>query len=200
MLDLEPVTRMLGDLVTGVRDEQLTAPTPCAQACLGDLIDHVDGFSLAFTAAAAKTPNDRSQGGFADASRLGPDWRTRVPQRLASLAAAWRDESAWTGMTRAGGVDLPGEVAGRAAADEVIVHGWDIAVASGQSFRCEPHLLEAAYEFVQAAVAQNPRGSRGLFGPPVPVPGDAPLLDRMLGLTGRDPGLAPRAAPSLIPR
>jgi hypothetical protein len=40
---------------------------------------------------------------------------------------------------------------------------------------------------VQSAVAQNPYGSPGLFGPPVPVPDDAPLLARLLGLTGRDP-------------
>jgi uncharacterized protein (TIGR03086 family) len=188
MLDLEPATRVLAGLVDGVRDEQLTAPTPCTEASLGDLIDHVDGLSLAFTAAATKTPIDGgSQAPSADASRLGVDWRTRIPERLASLASAWREEAAWTGMTQAGGVDLPGEVAGLVALDEVIVHGWDIAVASGQSFSCEPHLLEAAYEFVQSAVAQNPYGSPGLFGPPVPVPDDAPLLARLLGLTGRDP-------------
>ena len=28
----------------------------------------------------------------------------------------------------------------------------------------------------------------GVFPPSVPVPGDAPLLDRLLGLTGRPPG------------
>jgi len=69
----------------------------------------------------------------------------------------------------------------------VVVHGWDIAVASGQQFRSEPELLEAAYGFAQQAVARSPNGTPGLFGPPVPIPDDAPLLDRLLGLTGRDP-------------
>jgi CubicO group peptidase (beta-lactamase class C family) len=69
----------------------------------------------------------------------------------------------------------------------VIVHGWDIAVASGQPFSCEPELLTAAYEWVQATVVRNPHGTAGLFGPPVAVPDDAPLLARLLGLTGRDP-------------
>jgi uncharacterized protein (TIGR03086 family) len=187
MLDLEPATSTLGRLVKGVRDDQLTAPTPCPEATLGDLLDHADGLSLAFTAAALKSPEGGSQGPSADASRLGADWRTRIPERLALLADAWRDPEAWTGMTQAGGLDLPGDVAGVIALDEVVVHGWDIAVSSGLPYACEPQLAQAAYAFVQASVAQNPHGTPGLFGPPVPVPDDAPLLDRLIGLTGRDP-------------
>lgn len=194
MLDLEPATRVLTDVVGGVRDDQLTAPTPCTDSTLGDLLDHVRGFSLAFTAAARKTPIEgTSQAPSADASRLGADWRTRIPEALRSLADAWHNEAAWTGMSQAGGLDLPGELAGVIALNEVIVHGWDIAVASGQSFTCEPHLAQAAYGFVQGAVAQNPQGSPGLFGPPVPTPEDAPLLDRLIGLAGRDPAWRPTA-------
>jgi uncharacterized protein (TIGR03086 family) len=94
-------------------------------------------------------------------------------------------------MTQAGGLDLPAEIAGVIALDEVIVHGWDIAVACGRSFHCEPHLVQAAYEFVQATVARNPQGSSGMFGPPVPMPEEAPLLERLLGLTGRNPEWSP---------
>lgn len=188
MIDLEPATRMLTGLVEGVRDDQLAAPTPCVETSLGDLLDHVDGLSMAFTAAGTKTPlPGGSQAPSADASRLGADWRVRIPERLAALAVAWRDEAAWAGMTQAGGQDLPAEIAGVIALDEVVVHGWDIAVASGQPFSCEPRLLEAVYGFVQPTAAQSPQGTPGLFGPPVPVPDDAPLLDRLLGLTGRDP-------------
>jgi uncharacterized protein (TIGR03086 family) len=195
MIDLEPATTSLSRVVEGVRDDQLRAPTPCTQSNLADLLDHVNGLSLAFTAAATKIqPPGGSQPPSADGSRLGTDWRTRIPTRLAGLAAAWRDEAAWQGMTRAGGVDLPSEVAGVVALNEVVVHGWDIAVSSGQHFECDPHLLEAAYGFVQASVARNPEGSPGLFGPPVPVADSAPLLDKLIGLTGRDPGWAPARA------
>jgi uncharacterized protein (TIGR03086 family) len=192
MLDLEPATSTLAALVGGIRDNQLTGPTPCSDTSLGDLLDHVDGLSLAFAAAATKTPlPGGSQAPSADGSRLGADWRQRIADRLAAMARVWRDEDAWTGMTQAGGIDLPGEVAGLVALDEVVVHGWDVAAASGQPFDCEPGLLQSTYEFVQASVAENPQGTPGMFGPPVPVPDDAPLLDRLIGLTGRDPSWRP---------
>jgi uncharacterized protein (TIGR03086 family) len=158
---------------------------------VADLLDHVDGLALAFTAAAAK---DLAAGGpppAADGSRLGTDWRTRIPGRLAGLAAAWRGDAAWAGMTRVGGVDLPGEIAATVAIDEVVVHGWDLAVATGRDYACDAELLQAAYRFAQAAVARDPDGSAGLFGPPVAVPDGAALLDRLLGLTGRDPAWQP---------
>ena len=43
------------------------------------------------------------------------------------------------------------------------------------------------HEFLTASVVQNPHGTPGLFGPPVAVPADAVLFDRVIGLTGRNP-------------
>jgi uncharacterized protein (TIGR03086 family) len=161
------------------------------RSSLGDLLDHIDGLALAFTAAAMQTqPEGGSQPPSADGSRLGEHWRERIRERLAGLASAWRNEAAWRGMTQAGGIELPAQVASVVALNEVVVHGWDIATSSGQPYTCEADLLQAAYEFVQSSVANNPQGSPGLFGPPVPVPDDAPLLDRLIGLTGRDPSWA----------
>lgn len=192
MLNLQPATNVLAGIVQRVRDDQLNAPTPCTDTSLGDLLDHIDGLSLAFTAAATKTPLENSSDGpSADASRLGTDWRTRIPERLAALASAWNQDASWTGMTQAGGIEMPADVAGIVALDEVVVHGWDVAVASGQRFTCDPNLLQATYQFVQASAAENPNGSPGLFGPPVPVANNAPLLDQVIALTGRDPSWRP---------
>jgi hypothetical protein len=57
-------------------------------------------------------------------------------------------------------------------------------VATGQSYAPPVNDIEAAMSFVVAFDA--PRDGN-LFGPVVPVPDDAPVLDRLLGLTGRDP-------------
>lgn len=192
-VDLEPATRRMADLVSGVPDELLDRPTPCPAYTLGDLLDHVGGLSLAFTAAATKTAGEvSSQGPSGDASRLGDDWRTRIPGDLAALAEAWRDPAAWSGMTQAGGVELPGEVAGVVALDELVIHGWDVARASGQAYDCDPRLLDVVHEFVAQFSAPGQESERGgLFGPVVEVSDDAPLLDRVIGLTGRDPAWSP---------
>ncbi len=180
----------MAGLIDVVPDDALGRPTPCAGYTVGDLLDHIGGFALAFRAAAVKKPLAGGPSG--DASRLAPDWRTRIPRDLDAMAAAWSDPDAWSGMTGAGGVDLPGEVAGVVALDELVIHGWDLAKAIGQPAGYDGPELTA----VHAMVGQF-QGVDGIFGPEVNVPGDAPLLDRVLGLTGRDPKWQPPTARSV---
>lgn len=181
------------ELLHGIPEGALDRPTPCPAYRLGDLVDHVGGFAVGFTAAARKDIGPitaRAPSG--DASRLGDDWRTRIPEDLATLAQAWRDPAAWTGMTQAGGRDLPGEIAGLAVLDELVIHGWDVARASGQAYDSEAALLEGVLRFVAAFAGPGREAARELiFGPVVEVPADAPLLDRALALTGRDPAWTP---------
>ncbi|WUH99645.1 TIGR03086 family metal-binding protein [Spirillospora sp. NBC_00431] len=189
MLDLTAATRRMSGLVAGVRDHQLTAPTPCEDLSLATLLDHVGMLSLAFTWAAEKNfPDGPSSPPTFDASRLTPDWRARIPERLDALAAAWRSPDAWQGMTRAGGLELPGEDAGRVAMNEIVVHGWDVARASGQPYDPAEEDIAACLEFVAPAVEQSGgQGVDGLFGPAVEPPADASPLDRLIALTGRQP-------------
>jgi uncharacterized protein (TIGR03086 family) len=91
-------------------------------------------------------------------------------------------------MTAAGGVDLPGEMAGVVALDELVIHGWDLARATNQPADYDGPELEAVYGMVQQFRSS---GIEGLFGPPVPVADGAALLDRIVGLAGRDPGWEP---------
>jgi uncharacterized protein (TIGR03086 family) len=192
-VDLEPAAQMMADLVVSVPDELLGEPTPCGDYTLGDLLDHIEGTALAFTGAARKVTGLGPERASGDASRLGDDWRSRIPRELAALAEAWRDPAAHTGMTKAGGVELPGEVAHLVVLDELVVHGWDIARASGQPYECPPHLLEVVHGFlVEWSRPEQEAMRREIFGPVVDVPDDAPLLERVIGLSGRDPAWRPR--------
>jgi uncharacterized protein (TIGR03086 family) len=109
-----------------------------------------------------------------------------------ALAQAWRAPQAWSGMTQAGGVDLPGEIAGLVALDELVLHGWDVARASDQPYEADQATLDALYPFVSQFAQPGQEAMRaGLFGPVVPVPDDAPMFDRILGFAGRDPNWSP---------
>jgi uncharacterized protein (TIGR03086 family) len=191
-VNMEPATERMAALIRDVPDEALGNPTPC-DIPLGALLDHVRTLTTAFTAAAQRDFSTFTGPPPApDAANLGDDWRASIPRSLHGLASAWNSPQAWEGMTKAGGLDLPAEVAGVIALDEVVVHGWDVARSSGQPYDVEPDLLEAVHDFVAPlAEPDTPMPREGLFGPAVPVPAEAPLLDRVIGLTGRDPGWSP---------
>ena len=186
-LDLGPAAVELARVVAAVRDDQLTAPTPCAETSLAALLDHVLGLALAFTRAAQKRPFPAPPVGVAD--RLPGDWRRRIPAQLDELVAAWREAPAWEGEAEAGGVTMPAPLMARVALDELVVHGWDVAAAVGVRCRPDPASVQVCLEFVgdRSGAPAVP----GLFGPAIAVAPGAPALDRLLGQTGRDPRWTP---------
>ena len=186
--DLHRAADRLGAVIADIRADQLAAPTPCPDSPVATLLDHVAGFGPAFGACASKDLGDLTANPpVAAADHLDPQWRTSIPPALTGLADAWSDPAAWTGMTQVGGVDLPGEVAGVVALDELVIHGWDLARATGQPFEAADDDLLACLPFLE----QAPDRSGALFGPVVRVAPDAPLLHRVLGLAGRDPQWQP---------
>ncbi|MFI1417843.1 TIGR03086 family metal-binding protein [Streptomyces sp. NPDC020731] len=186
-LDLGPQTRIVARLAEAVTDERLADGTPCPQYAVRNMLGHLLGLTVAFRDAGRKklgvTTDTSPEAALPD---IGPGWREELPKVLDELAEVWRDPAAWTGMTRAGGVDLPGAVAGAVVTDELVIHGWDLARATGRPYTPDPAALEAAHAFLLAAVEEPGRGG-GIFGPVVPVPPGAPLLDRTIGLSGRAP-------------
>jgi len=185
--DLEAACRLTGRIVSAIDDEALDRPTPCEGLDVRSLLAHLDGLALAFTAAGAKDLGELTDTAPDPAApvTLESGWRDRIPSRLQALADTWRDPDAWSGMTRAGGVDLPGEVAGLVALDEVVLHGWDVAAATGQPYEPDEASTAVVHGFLTESRKEDVPES--LFGPVVDVPTDAPLFDQALGLAGRDP-------------
>ena len=184
--DLSAAAAALAELIRNVSDDQLTGPTPCPEYSVGDLVDHVGGFAMAFTWAANKeAPPAGAQGPSGDASRLTDDWRRRIPADLAKLAAAWKQPEAWTGMTQAGGVDLPGEIAGVVALDELVIHGWDVAARDRPVLRRRCAIARRGRRLCPGLRA---RWNAGEFSVPVCR---CPTLHRCsigsIGMAGRDP-------------
>jgi uncharacterized protein (TIGR03086 family) len=193
MHDLHPATRTLATLVAGVDDAQLGAPTPCPDYTVGDLLDHIGGLALAFAAAARKEdgPNAAPPPP-GDRAHLPDDWRERIPNDLATLADAWADADAWESTTKIAGAEMPAGVVGSVGINEVVAHGWDLARATGQSFTVDAVTLEGCFEFMAPISQPGMEAARQpAFGPVVSEGDDAPALDRLVALTGRDPGWTP---------
>ena len=128
----------------------------------------------------------------ATADHLDPAWRERLPERLRELATAWDDPAAWEGECHGGRRHDARAVMGLVALDEVAVHGWDLARATGQDYRLDEATAAAVLAFTaESATPESAadagrhlrpgrRGARGRAG-----------LDRALGFAGRDPGWRP---------
>jgi uncharacterized protein (TIGR03086 family) len=190
LVDLAPAGERLLAVAANVADDQLSLPTPCAGRTVGQLVGHLVGLTLAFRAAADKdfgplTDTDPDGDGWPDAE---PGWRESLGEQVPAMVAAWRSPDAWEGMTRAGGVDLPGEVGGLVALDEIVLHGWDLARATGQPYDCDDATAGACMAFVGGF---DEAGTPGLFGPSVAAGPEASPFDQVLARSGRDPRWSP---------
>jgi uncharacterized protein (TIGR03086 family) len=197
MHDLEPAAREVTRLVNGVRDDQLGDPTPCTSYTLGDLLQHVRGLAEAFTVAGRK---EQPAGGSkppprGDASLLPNNWRGETADWLSRLAETWSDPAAWEGTAWIAGFEAPASAVGITAANELVVHGWDVARASGQQLVLDGAALAPCREFVEMMSGPGSEEARGdAFGPALPVPVGASALDELVAGNGRDPAWSAEGA------
>jgi uncharacterized protein (TIGR03086 family) len=199
-LDFDPPVRKLRALLLGVDNAELIHPTPCPDWTVAVLLDHLMVQSQAFAQAARKrtdAPGTAESPPPPSAQHLSRHWRSRLPVLLEELATVWKDPASWMGTSVVGGVTMPAATLGTLAMNELIMHSWDLAKATGQEYFADPRTLEVLIEFL----AQSPPGTFGTFGPVVPTDDEeATLLDRALSLAGRDPAWRPprsrRSAPA----
>jgi uncharacterized protein (TIGR03086 family) len=164
------------DVLAGITDDQLAGATPCDDFTVADLLGHVNTSAIRLGALArreaAEEPDDSS--------------RELIGQHVRALATAWQEPSAWQGTTDVG-IELTNEVWGRIALTEMVVHGWDLATATGQPFELPEPTLQAVWEYLTEFLPTLPDPVRASWGAAVPVPPDASLLDRIVGMAGRKP-------------
>lgn len=182
MIDLKPACHRLSELVAGIGDEQLDHSTPCEKYAVRDLIEHLDESARGFAAAAG------GGDGTAEplvAGDLGDGWRQVLGRRLVVMGEAWGDPAAWEGTSDLAGLGLSNEEWGKIALTEVVVHGWDLSKATGLGFELPETTVQDCFEHVSGFLNQPPVPE--LWGAPVEVPAEAPLMDRLVAITGRRP-------------
>lgn len=184
MIDLKPACRRMTDVLAGVASGRLTHPTPCADYSVGDLVHHVDDVSQDF-AALARKEHARTVSAEDRAMPLGPGWLEPVTAHVLALGESWADPAAWQGSTDTAGLELSNELWGKIALTEMVVHGWDLATATGQPFELPETTLRSCLEHVADFVPNAPVPA--LWGPAADIPDNAPLLHRIIAITGRTP-------------
>ncbi|MFY1705437.1 MULTISPECIES: TIGR03086 family metal-binding protein [Micromonospora] len=166
-------------VVRGTADGQFDLPTPCAEFRVRDLVNHLFEVVVNFQALAVRQPVDWAE----KPDFLTGDWRERFEVETDRVVRAWSDPAALEGTSPMMG--MPQQVVGGMILMDLIVHGWDLAAATGQPYDPAPETLPPSV----ALIAQlAPQGRQyGVFGAEVATGPDAPELDRLLGLAGRNP-------------
>jgi uncharacterized protein (TIGR03086 family) len=172
------------EIVRGIEPEQASAPTPCGEFDVRGLVNHLLYWGPSLEGAARKEsvpPADVEQ----DA-----DWAAALAAQLDRTAMAWSEPAAWEGVTRMGGpMELPAALVGGMVVGELVVHGWDLARATGRPLVVDEDILE--YLLGEVAKTAEQGREMGIYGPEVSVPASSSTLDRVLALTGRDPAWTP---------
>ncbi|MEU4546443.1 TIGR03086 family metal-binding protein [Nonomuraea dietziae] len=165
-------TERTSALVRAVPQEQFGSPTPCAEFDVKDLIAHMEWVAELFESLGRKGP-------YVEQGPYAGDFTERAERTL----AVWSRREAWDGTSPVMG--LPMTTLAHMYLVDMVVHGWDLARATGQPYEPEPEAVSRALAFSEQMAEMGRQ--RGVFGPPVAVADDAPEFDRLLGVIGRDP-------------
>ncbi len=168
----------MGDLIDRITADQWTAPTPCTEWNVRDLVNHLVGMNLVFVALFEGSPMPER-----GADRLGADPAGAYHRSAVALqAAATRPRVLERGQATPVGVASGAERLQWRIAD-LLAHGWDLVQATGVVAELPDDLAGQALTFVRAQLPSQPRAGR--FADPQPIRDNAPAIDRLAAFTGR---------------
>jgi uncharacterized protein (TIGR03086 family) len=158
-------------IVEGAAD-RLDTPTPCEGWDVRTLLSHVIQTQQFFVG--------RARG---EEPPISPDPPDLVGDDPVGAFARARSDTLQT-FGEDGVIERTGPSLGIAFSD-MLLHGWDLATATGQDATMPDGLAQAAYDMIYGRFTEEQRA--GVFAPEVPVGADASPQDRLLAYTGRDP-------------
>lgn len=185
-----------GAVIASVRPDQLTAPTPCPEMDVRTMLGHLVGVLCRITALGD------GDDPFAVVESAVPDddWSSAWAAAGRRAARAWSDDAALERPMALPWLQGSGAEVLTSYVSELTVHTWDLATATGQQPDWDDAVVTAALEARPILPAENRRAAfeeisaaMGLdevaipFAEAVPVPDDAPAIDRLVAWNGRDP-------------
>lgn len=175
-------------LVDRVGPDQWTAPTPCSEWNVRELLHHLTNGNVIFAMLAS---GERSPGPIT-AEERETDWLGTDPaQGFRAAGIRMHDAFLTPGFLEAH-FDTPymGEASGATIVhmrmNEQLIHGWDLARGIAQPPDFPEDLAEEALRFWQMGLGDRPRTGMP-FGEPIHLPDSAPAIDRLAAFLGRQP-------------
>jgi uncharacterized protein (TIGR03086 family) len=175
-------------VVANVSTGQFAGPTPDTDWDVRTLLNHLilwTAYSFERRAHGESVPDEMMARDFAAEPGFAAAYRAQLDRAL----AAWADPAVWERDLNVMGSPTPAADVAAMMLAELVLHGWDLAAATGQAYTVSDRTAAAALAAVEAN-AELFRKYQG-FAEPVSVPDDAPVLDRALALSGRDPAWTP---------
>ena len=174
-------------IVKAVRPDQADAPTSCTEWDVRDLLNHIIGtLWLSEALLSDRTPrHPMAPGGLPGTDLAGQDPAAAYAE---ASAAALTAASAGDSLTRVHTTplgDMPGPALAGFTTLDIVVHGWDLAQATGQPAALDDTLAAHVLAFAEQAITPGFRAPR--IGPAMPVAADASLTDRLVAFLGRQP-------------
>lgn len=175
--ELEP---LLGQVASGIRPADLDSPTPCANFTVRGVLGHMIGGATQFAAGfRGESPPDVP----ADVAE-GPDVVARAGNALAGLMGAIRSPGALERTVAAPFGEMPGDAFARFVVLDGLVHGWDLATATGQTYEPSDTLVAEVDAFARQAIAPAMRDG-DTFANAVEAPESATPIECLAAFTGR---------------
>jgi uncharacterized protein (TIGR03086 family) len=185
LLDLfERATAWTATKVAGAQD-QLDTQTPCSEWTVRRMLDHLLWGQQMF--ASGPTGGTVAPPAGPPPELVGDDPTAQYEDARKATIDAYAQPGALEGMVKGSNGDVPAaQVLGIAFCDQLI-HGWDLARATGQDTTMPPDLASAALMMLDGRVPDEARGPGKNFQAAVAVPGDASDQDKLIGYCGRTP-------------
>lgn len=188
MTDLDAFDRTLAavdGIIGAVTPARWDDPTPCPDWSVRTLINHLVQVNLEYAAIADGQPDPgRGPDPIAD-DRLGDDPLTAFRSAGQTARSAFSRPGMLEQPFRFPWGEEPGARIVRHVVNELLIHGWDLAKATGQPTDLPPDLVEGSLSSWRAWFDRWPRSSGGNFGPEQPAPEGASAADRLTAFLGR---------------
>jgi uncharacterized protein (TIGR03086 family) len=171
-----------GRIVRRVPADRWHAATPCAGWDARALVNHLVSGNL-WAAELAAGGTIEGVGTRLDGDLLGDDPAAAYAASAAAAAAVFRRPRALNAPCAVSYGPVPGAVYAGHRFLDVLVHGWDLAAATGQDCALDPHLVEACQQIIEPQLEAF--RSADALGPEVAAPAGASPQTRFLALLGR---------------